>query len=303
MPGPATILVVEDDFAVRDLVRAYLQERDYTVLEADGADMALAILQSDERIDLLLTDIVMPGSRDGFTLAREARRLRPALKVLHITGYDVIAARREGESDEILRKPFRRWVLLDRVGKMLGRWAVDRNPILRRAYEYWLERAAGRRVPDRRDLDPADIRDILPHISIVEIGREKGHVFHRYRLVGTRVVDALGYDPTNRMVEEFVENGHMDFIRRLLADVARTGQPVYAASAFRSSTTGLATERVLLPLTRGSATIRQIMIAQTFDWSPRKGTIHELTQEHATRSDAVEHPPSEPANKDTTRPR
>jgi CheY-like chemotaxis protein len=303
MPGPATILVVEDDFAVRDLVRAFLQERDYTVIEADSADTALAIVNSDARIDLLLTDIVMPGSRDGFTLAREARRLRPAIKVLHITGYpEAIDARSDDDTTEILRKPLRRAVLLDRVGKMLGRWAVDRNPILRRAYEYWLEKAAGRRVPDRRDLDPAEIRDILPHVSLVEIGREKGHIFHRYRLVGTRVVDALGYDPTNRLVEEFVENGHMDFIRRLLRDVARTGEPVYAASAFRSSTTGLATERVLLPLTRGTAAIRQIMIAQTFDWNPRKGTIHQLAQEHATRRDEIEHPPAEP-DQDTTRPR
>jgi len=304
MPGPPTILVVEDDFDVRQLVRTYLQQRDYTVIEADNAASALSILQTDAFIDLLLTDIVMPGGSDGFALSREARRLRPAIRVLHITGYgELIGDRPDVAAEDVLRKPLRRAELLDRVGKLLGRWAVDRNPVLRRAYEYWLEKAAGRRVPDRRDLDPAEIRDILPNLSIVEVGRMKGHVFHRYRLVGTRVVDALGYDPTNHMVEEFVENGHADFIRRLLRSVTRTARPVYAASAFRSSTTGLATERVLLPLTRGSTAIRQIMIAQTFDWSPRKGTIHELTQEHATRSDAVEHPPSEPANKDTTRPR
>jgi CheY-like chemotaxis protein len=304
MPGPSTILVVEDDFDVRQVVREYLQQRDYTVIEADNAATALAILQSDAFIDLLLTDIVMPGSSDGFALAREARRLRPAIRVLHITGHSDLIDAQPGEvQEDILRKPLRRSELLDRVGKMLGRWAVDRNPVLRRAYEYWLEKAAGRRVPDRRDLDPVEIKDILPNLSIVEVGRMKGHVFHRYRLVGTRVVDALGYDPTNHMVEEFVENGHADFIRRLLRSVARTARPVYAASAFRSSTTGLATERVLLPLTRGSGTIKQIMIAQTFDWNPRKGTIHELTQEHATRSDAVEHLPSEPADKGTTRPR
>jgi CheY-like chemotaxis protein len=288
MPGPPTILVVEDDFDARQVVTTYLQQRDYTVIEADTAATALDILKADEFIDLLLTDIVKPG--DGVALAREARKLRPAVKVLQI-------------ADQGGRTRLRRTELLDRVGRLLGQWAVDRNPVLRRAYDYWREKAAGRRVPDRRDLDPVEIKDILPNLSIIEVGRMKGHVFHRYRLVGTRVVDALGYNPTNHMVEEFVENGNADFIRRVLRSVARSARPVYAASAFRASTTGLATERVLLPLTRGSTSIRQIMIAQTFDWTPRKGTIHELTQETAMRGDAVEAPPPVPAAKDTTRPR
>lgn len=289
MPGPPTILVVDNDFDARQVVRTYLQQRDYTVIEADTAATALDILKADEFIDLLLTDIARPGASDGIVLAREARKLRPAIKVLQIAA--------EGD-----RARLRRTELLDRVGRWLGHWAVDRNPVLRRAYDYWREKAAGRRVPDRRDLDPVEIKDILPNLSIIEVGRMKGHVFHRYRLVGTRVVDALGYNPTNHMVEEFVENGNADFIRRVLRSVTRSARPVYAASAFRASTTGLATERVLLPLTRGSTAIRQIMIAQTFDWTPRKGTIHELSQEIATRSDAVEAPPV-PAAKDTTRPR
>jgi CheY-like chemotaxis protein len=303
MPTPATILIVEDDADVREIIRAYLSDQDYSVIEADNGDAAMQILQLDEHVDLLLTDIVMPGSRDGFALSREARKLRPALKVLHITGYyDEVASRAHGSADEMLRKPLRQAELLAQVGKLLGRWAVDRNPILRRAYDYWLEKAAGRGIPDRQDLDPGEIKDILPYLSILEIVTAANGRNHRYRLVGTRVSDALGYNPTNHFIEEFVENGHGDFIKRLLADVDASGQPLYAASSFRSSTIGLSTQRILLPFTHGGTTVEQIVIVQTFDWRRRKGTVHELLQAHATRNDSIETPPSKLRNEDMAQP-
>jgi CheY-like chemotaxis protein len=296
MPRRAVILVVEDDFSVREIVRTYLADQDYEVIEAENGDAAMPILEGDEPLDLLLTDIVMPGSRDGFALSRDARRLRPALRVLHITGYpdrldkDPAA----GVKDETLTKPFRQKELLEHIGMLLGRWSVDRNPILRRAYDYWHEKAAGRRAPDRRDLDPAEIKDILPCLSILDIVAAGSDTHHRYRLVGTRVVEALGYDPTKRVIEEFADNGHAEFMRRLLREVAATARPLYAASSFRANSGGLSTERILLPFTRGGPEIRQIVMVQTFDWIRRKGTIHELTQAHATRLDSIEHPPAEP---------
>ena len=298
MPARAAILVVEDDFDVRQIVQTFLAEQDYEVIEAENADGAMVILESDVPVDLLLTDIVLPGSRDGRALALAARRLRPALKVLHITGYPEKGAGIAKE--EMLDKPFRRSELLSRIGTLLGRWSVDRNPVLRRAYEYWVEKAAGRHAPDRRDLDPAEIKDILPHLSILEIVADSGVTHHRYRLVGTRVVEALGYDPTNHIVEEFADNGHAEFIRGLLAEVAATARPLYAASSFRANNAGLSTERILLPLTRGDGEIRQIVIVQTFDWLRRKRTIHELVTAHATRVDSVEHAPA--AARDARRP-
>lgn len=292
MPTPATILIVEDDADVREVIGAYLSDQDYVVIEADNADAAMAILELDQHVDLLLTDIVMPGPRDGFALSREARKLRPALKVLHITGYyDEVASRAPGPAEELMRKPLRRAELLTRVGKLLGRWAVDRNPILRRAYDYWLEKAAERGIPDRRDLDPGEIKDILPYLSILEIVGSGVDRHHRYRLVGTRVAEALGYNPTNHFIEEFVENGHGDFIKRLLHDVDASARPLYAASSFRSSTVGLSTQRILLPFTCGGSDVQQIVIVQTFDWRHRKGTVHELLRAHAIRNDSIENPP------------
>jgi CheY-like chemotaxis protein len=299
MPRRPIILVVEDDFAVRQTVHTYLAEQDYEVIEAENGDSAMPILESDEPLDLLLTDIVMPGARDGLALARAARRLRPALKVLHITGYPEKGA--GIAKDELLGKPLRRSELLARIGLLLGRWSVDRNPVLRRAYEYWLEKAAGRPAPDRHDLDPGEVKDILPHLSIIEIVAAEDGPHHRYRLVGTRVVDALGYNPTSYIVEEFADNGHAEFLRGLLTEVAATARPLYAASSFRATNAGLSTERILLPFTRGGAEIEQVVIVQTFDWTRRKRTIHELVAAHATRLDCVEHPPTPPRDASVAR--
>lgn len=299
MPTRAVILMVEDDFDVRQIVRTFLADQDYEVIEAENSDGAMPILESDAQVDLMLTDIVLPGGRDGLEIARAARRLRPALKVLHITGHPEKSA--GIAKDELLDKPFRQSELLARIGMLLGRWSVDRNPVLRRAHEYWLEKAAGRRAPDRRDLDPVEVKDILPHLSIIEIVVEDGGRHHRYRLVGTRVVEALGYNPTNHVVEEFADNGHAEFLCGLLAEVAATARPLYAASSFRATNAGLSTERILLPFTRGGADIEQIVIVQTFDWTRRQRTIHELIAAHAIRLDSIEHPPAPPRDAGVTR--
>jgi CheY-like chemotaxis protein len=80
-----TILVVDDDTVVRDVVIQMLSTHGFGVLTAGSGYEALRIL-TQRTVDLLLTDIVMPGM-DGVELAKEARQLRPGLKVLFGTGY------------------------------------------------------------------------------------------------------------------------------------------------------------------------------------------------------------------------
>lgn len=83
----ATILVVEDDPAVREMVADILSNFGYRPLVAGTGPEALAILQSDETIDLLLSDVVMPAGMSGTELARAAQRLRPELRILLTSGY------------------------------------------------------------------------------------------------------------------------------------------------------------------------------------------------------------------------
>jgi CheY-like chemotaxis protein len=81
------ILVVEDEPALLDLAVESLQDLGYTTLSAENADKALGLLRSTERIDVLFSDILMPGGMNGVQLSVEARRLRPGLKVLLASGY------------------------------------------------------------------------------------------------------------------------------------------------------------------------------------------------------------------------
>jgi len=103
-----TILLVEDDPDVRNFTSASLRELHYLVLEADSAPPALQILRSDQQIDLLVTDVVLPGV-DGRKLAEEASRLRPDLRVLFISGYISDVMMHNGVLDpgvHLLSKPF-----------------------------------------------------------------------------------------------------------------------------------------------------------------------------------------------------
>src|SRR5262245_41278519 len=83
---PPVILVVEDEVLVRSIVAAYLSECGFDVIEASGADEAVRVLQADVAIDIVFSDVNMPGSMDGFGLAQWVRRERPWLKVILTSG-------------------------------------------------------------------------------------------------------------------------------------------------------------------------------------------------------------------------
>lgn len=114
-----TILLVEDDDAVRLLARRILSRQGYTLLEAGNGFEALKIAERhDGDIDLLLSDVVMPGM-SGAELAARLRSQRPALRVLYVSGYLADAPIREGvltdDDTEYLEKPFTPTTLLERV--------------------------------------------------------------------------------------------------------------------------------------------------------------------------------------------
>ena len=117
-----TVMVVEDDPAVRLIVTEVLEELGYGAIEAVDANRAIPILQSDERIDLLVTDVGLPGL-NGRQLAEIARQTRPDLKVLFITGYAQNAAVRAGFLDDgmdMMTKPFAVEALATKISAILG---------------------------------------------------------------------------------------------------------------------------------------------------------------------------------------
>jgi CheY-like chemotaxis protein len=119
-PSATTILVVEDDADVQDVVVRYLADQGYRVLTAADGETALAILRGSETIDLLLADIVMPGL-DGVQLARKAKQMHPGIKVLFTTGYAQRAAERDAmRYGRLLFKPVRHPELTREVEALLA---------------------------------------------------------------------------------------------------------------------------------------------------------------------------------------
>lgn len=118
-PGLApTILVVEDDALVRELIVSEIGESGFTVIEAETADEGLQLL-SDAAPSLLFTDIRLPGQLNGWQLAEEARRLIPGLPVMYATGYTDEALRLVPGS-VFIRKPYRPSEILIHVRRLLG---------------------------------------------------------------------------------------------------------------------------------------------------------------------------------------
>jgi CheY-like chemotaxis protein len=125
-PAPAaetaTVLVVDDEPFVAMLITDVVEELGYAWIDAANATAALEALRSDRRIDLLVTDIGLPGGMNGRQLAAAARALRPDLKVLFVTGYAHGGVLGEGPSEvgmQVISKPFAIEALESRIRDML----------------------------------------------------------------------------------------------------------------------------------------------------------------------------------------
>ncbi|MEQ1787977.1 MAG: response regulator, partial [Acidimicrobiales bacterium] len=122
--SPARILLVEDEQAVRAAVRRMLTATGYVVREAtDGQEAIRSFSGAD--IDLVITDVVMPGGLTGAEVAQHLRRQRPDLPALFVTGYgvDVLEQRGiaiDGSTTAVLEKPFREAQLLEAVRRALA---------------------------------------------------------------------------------------------------------------------------------------------------------------------------------------
>ena len=120
--GRETILVVEDDHMILLQLAAQLESLGYTVIAASEGPSALAHIRNRSDIDLLLTDVVLPGGMNGRQIADAALAIRPDLKILYTSGYSENAIVHHGRLDsgvELLSKPYRRATLAAKVRKVL----------------------------------------------------------------------------------------------------------------------------------------------------------------------------------------
>lgn len=120
--GNETILVVDDEQFVRMIAVRILENLGYRVLDAEDGQSALAIIEGDETIDLLLTDVLMPGGMNGGELAREVRERRPDVKVLFVSAHTRKAITQDNildEGAELIKKPYRKDTLAHDVRRVL----------------------------------------------------------------------------------------------------------------------------------------------------------------------------------------
>jgi CheY-like chemotaxis protein len=118
----ATILLVEDNALVRRYAEDQLVAMGYTVLAAENGPQAMDIVRQRDDIDLLFTDVVMPGGMGGRQLADAARALRPGLRVLYTSGYTENAIVHAGRLDPgvlLLGKPYRRAELARKIAEAI----------------------------------------------------------------------------------------------------------------------------------------------------------------------------------------
>lgn len=116
------VLAVEDDDRVRKLTLARLTQLGYEVLAASSASEALAVLASGAKVDLLFTDLVMPGGMSGYELSAQVRAIYPEMRILLTSGFAEELAREQPQSDQqlkVLRKPYRQAELAEAIAEAL----------------------------------------------------------------------------------------------------------------------------------------------------------------------------------------
>jgi two-component system NtrC family sensor kinase len=106
VPGRRTVLVVEDNLPVADVCRSYLDQLGYDVAFASSPRDALTTLRGDHAVDVVLSDILMPGGMSGVDLARELRSVAPSMPIVLMTGFSDRAGEVARDGFRVLRKPF-----------------------------------------------------------------------------------------------------------------------------------------------------------------------------------------------------
>jgi hypothetical protein len=132
----------------------------------------------------------------------------------------------------------------------------------RTLYDYWRARQRSGRLPARADIDPADLRHLLPRLALIDVLREDHDLAFRYRLTGTEIVNRAGRDPTGKRFEELYSGDYLQTAHATYRQVVDTGRPhtsdrVYPLVPGREY---MRYDRLLLPLAGDGVTVDMVML-------------------------------------------
>jgi len=179
------VLVVEDEAAVREAACAMLTDLGYQCVQADGPDAALVILRGDQVVDLLFTDVIMPGSMKTPAFVQEARKLRPGLEVLYTSGYTENAIVHHGRLDDgvaLLSKPYAKADLARKIAAAL----LARRETVLLVEDDALVRAAAVEMVGELGFAVVEAADAAAALAILESGVRVDVLFTDIGLPGLR---------------------------------------------------------------------------------------------------------------------
>ncbi|WP_156092670.1 PAS domain-containing protein [Rhodovibrio salinarum] len=131
----------------------------------------------------------------------------------------------------------------------------------RQLYDYWRSKRQGDRLPSRADINPADLRFLLPRLALIDVLREHDNLTFRHRLTGTEIVARSGRDPTGKRFEELYRGEYLQTALATYREVVETGRPntsdrVYPLLPGRDY---MRYDRLLLPLAADGVTVDMVM--------------------------------------------
>ena len=272
--GDATILVVEDNEQIRFMTAGILRDLRYTVIEARNAEAAFALVHTLDRLDLVITDVVMPGA-DGPTLINRLRTERPGLPVLFLTGLvtDIFTP-----NEPTLHKPFTRSDLaaavLDRLGRqatpastperqLLARIRAER---LRDLYICWTDRHNGRYLPTTADIHLEPL-DLWRNGFMVRADHQGETVDLRYHSAGEIITQRIGRPLVGESVNAIA--GDVEVLGSLESAYRRCAKdrmPIYQFIRIDfGDGAPMRFERLLLPLSDDGRSITHLLGVALFD--------------------------------------
>ncbi|HWD60627.1 MAG TPA: PAS domain-containing protein [Stellaceae bacterium] len=137
-----------------------------------------------------------------------------------------------------------------------------RHPELCRLYDYWSARRGGRRYPGRLDIDPVEFKFALGNVSLVEVVDDTPRF--RWRLVGSLLVQRLGDDMTNRLLDEYPNPAYRDYLIETYRDIVRTGEPSRSVNERVIDGKPRQFEVIRLPLAEDGEKVNMILICSMY---------------------------------------
>ena len=167
------------------------------------------------------------------------------------------------------------------------------EPLLAELYSYWSARRRGRQVPARTDIDPVDIPQLLPHLTLTEmVPAEIARGFRiRYRLAGTEIESHFGCPLTNRYLDELVAGPFVDFALDLHERGRTEKAPIYTEVLFGSDGAApLHVKRLMLPLSEDGESVN-LMLAGMIFFDSNPNDRKTILQSHEQFSSTALHTP------------